>query len=132
SAFCYNLSMENLKLQHLEYKPVQLILPMDYLHIIDKCDPVVTFREVIGGLNLHHYIKTSRKGRQEYSSEIMLQLILFGFMENKRSLRELEKACKNDIRFMYLAQGIQPSFMAFQRFIDTKLTTSIDDIFYAM
>lgn len=124
--------MENLKLQHLEYKPVQLILPMDYLHIIDKCDPVVTFREVIGGLNLHHYIKTSRKGRQEYSCEIMLQLILFGFMENKRSLRELEKACKNDIRFMYLAQGIQPSFMAFQRFIDTKLTTSIDDIFYAM
>lgn len=117
---------------HIEYKPVQLILPMDYLHIIDDCDPVVTFREVVGGLNLHHFIKTSQRGRQEYNSETMLQLILFGFMENKRSLRDLEKACRNDIRFIYLAQGIQPCFMAFQRFIDTKLSESIDDIFYAM
>ena len=117
------------KLQ-LEYKPVQLILPVNYEHVIDGCDPVVSFREVVGGLNLQRFIKTSRKGRQEYHPEVMLQLILFGYMENIRSLRQLEKACQVDIRFMYLGDGIRPSFMAFQRFIDSKLTDSIDDIFY--
>src|SRR5690625_5700897 len=62
----------------------------------------------------------------------MLHLILFGFMENIRSLRKLEQACRVDIRFMYLSGGIKPSFMAFQRFIEHKLTESIDDIFYAI
>ena len=96
---------------------------------------MVSFKEVVGGLNLGKFIKTSLKGRQDYDPEIMLHLILFGFMENIRSLRKLEQACRVDIRFMYLSGGIKPSFMAFQRFIDHKLTESIDDIddiFYAI
>ncbi|TFI02822.1 transposase, partial [Thiopseudomonas sp. 4R-3cl] len=119
------------KLQ-LDYKPVQLILPVNYEHIIDDCDQVVSFKEVVGGLNLRKFIKTSLKGRHDYDPEVMLHLILFGFMENIRSLRKLEQACRNDIRFMYLGNSIKPSFMAFQRFIDDKLTESIDDIFYTI
>lgn len=120
--------MEKSELQ-LDYKSVQLILPMDYEQIIDDCDSVVSFKEVVGGLNLRKYITTSSKGRHEYDPEVMLQLILFGFMENIRSLRQLEKACRTDIRFLYLGDRIKPSSMAFQRFIDTKLKTSIDEIF---
>lgn len=115
---------------HLEYNPVQLILPVNYTHIIDESDPVVSFQEVVGGLNLRQFINTSSKGRNDYDPKMMLELILFGFMENIRSLRQLEKACRVDVRFMYLAQGATPSFMAFQRFIDHKLTHAIDDIFY--
>lgn len=117
------------KLQ-LDYKPVQLILPLNYEHIIDKNDPVVSFTEVVGGLNLTKFIKTSDVGRHDYDSEMMLHVILFGFMENIRSLRKLEKACRTDIRFMYICKGKTPSFMAFQRFIDQKLNQSIEDIFY--
>lgn len=120
--------MQNLKLQ-LEYKPTQLILPVNLEHKIDERDPVISFKEVVGGLNLSQFIQSSTKGRSEYSAEMMIHVILFGFMENIRSLRALEKACKVDVRFMYLAQGETPSFMAFQRFIDTKLTHSIEDIF---
>ena len=131
SGICYNIFMLTNRL-HPNYKPVQLILPVDYERIIDDCDPVVSFLEVVRGLNLVQYINTSNKVRQEYNPETMLHLILFGYMENVRSLRDLEKACRNDIRFMYLGESIKPSFMAFQRFIDTKLTASIDDIFYAV
>ncbi|NLC64906.1 MAG: transposase [Erysipelothrix sp.] len=123
--------MNKNKLQ-LNYKPVQLILPVNYEHVINDCDPVVSFKEVVGGLNLRKFIKTSLKGRHDYDPEVMLHLILFGFMENIRSLRKLEQACRNDIRFMYLGNCIKPSFMAFQRFIDDKLTESIDDIFYTI
>ena len=115
---------------HIEYNPVQLVLPVNYTHIIDESDPVVSFQEVVGGLNLRRFINTSSKGRNDYDPKMMLELILFGFMENIRSLRQLEKACRVDVRFMYLAQGATPSFMAFQRFIDHKLTHAIDDIFY--
>lgn len=65
----------------LNYKPVQLILPMDYEHIIDKHDPVVSFLEVVGGLRLEKFINTSNVGRQDYNPEMMLHLVLFGFME---------------------------------------------------
>ena len=98
--------MEKSELQ-LDYKSVQLILPMDYEQIIDDCDSVVSFKEVVGGLNLRKYITTSSKGRHEYDPEVMLQLILFGFMENIRSLRQLEKACRTDIRFLYLGRSNQ-------------------------
>ena len=111
-----------------EYKPYQMSLPVNYEHIIDSSDEVVSFMEVVGGLNLKKYIKTSKKGRQEYEAEMMLNCVLFGFMENIRSLRQLEKTCKNDVRFMYLTKGLKPSFMAFQRFIDNKLKSSIDEI----
>ncbi|WP_159518595.1 transposase [Erysipelothrix urinaevulpis] len=117
------------KLQ-LNYKPVQLILPLNYEHIIDKHDPVVSFIEVVGRLNLSKFIKTSNVGRHAYDPETMLQVILFEFMENIRSLRNLAKACRTDVRFMYICRCKKPSFMAFQRFIDSKLNESIDDIFY--
>lgn len=118
------------KQSYLNYKPVQLSLPVRTEHLIDKNDSVVSFLEVVGGLNLKKFIKTSRKGRQQYDPEMILRVILFGYMQKKFSLRELEEACKVDIRFMYLADNQTPSFMVFQRFIQAKLTQSIKDIFY--
>lgn len=118
------------KQSYLDYKPVQLSLPVRTEHLIDKHDPVVSFLEVVGGLNLKKFIKTSRKGRQQYDPEMILRIILFGYMQKKFSLRELEEACKVDIRFMYLADNQTPSFMVFQRFIQDKLTKNLPDIFY--
>ena len=39
------------KLQ-IDYKAVQLILAVNYEHIISDCDPMVSFKEVVGDLNL--------------------------------------------------------------------------------
>lgn len=76
--------------------------------------------------------KSSKKGRQEYDSELRLRIILFAYMEGIYSLRKLEKACRTEIRFMYLAENHRPSHMAFQRFIDHKLKYSIKDILTAV
>lgn len=118
------------KQSYLDYKPVKLSLPVRTEHLIDKNDPDVSFLEVLGGLNLKKFIKASKKGRQQYNPEMILRIILFGYMQKKFSLRELEEACKVDIRFMYLADNQTPSFMVFQRFIRDELTQSIQDIFY--
>lgn len=115
---------------HLDYKPVQLSLPVRTEHLIDKNDAVVSFLEVVGGLNLKKFIKTSKKGRQQYDPEMILRIILFGYMQKKFSLRDLEEACKIDIRFMFLADNQRPSHMVFQRFIQDKLKGSLEDIFY--
>ena len=112
------------------YSPVQLELPVDISYSIEEDDPVRTIMEVMGGLNLSRFFKKSRRGREGYNDTILLKIVLFAYMENIRSLREIEKACRTDIRFMWLSGGIKPSHMAFQRFIFERLIKEIDLIFY--
>lgn len=46
------------------------------------------------------------------------------------SLRDIEKLCRNDIRFMYLLDGMKtPSFATFGNFIRNELSSSIEQIF---
>ena len=46
------------------------------------------------------------------------------------SLREIEKLCRNDIRYMYLLDGMKtPSFATFGNLIRNELTDSIEQIF---
>ena len=112
------------------YSAVQLSLPVDISYSVDIDDPVRTFMEVMGGLNLNKYFKKSHRGREGYNDSILLKIVLFAYMENIRSLRAIEKACKTDIRFMWLSGGLKPSHMAFQRFISDRLIKEIDLIFY--
>ena len=112
------------------YSAVQLTLPVDISYSVDIDDPVRTFMEVMGGLNLNKYFKKSRRGREGYNDAILLKIVLFAYMENIRSLRDIEKACRTDIRFMWLSNGLKPSHMAFQRFISDRLIKEIDLIFY--
>ena len=46
------------------------------------------------------------------------------------SLREIEKFCRNDIRYMYLLDGMKaPSFATFGNLILNELTNSVEQIF---
>jgi len=66
-SFWCNLFMIN-KLQ-LDYKPVQLILAVNYEYIISDCDLVVSFKEVVGDLNLLKLLQKVAK--------IMIQKLCF-------------------------------------------------------
>ena len=109
----------------------QLRLPLDLSTKIDICDPVVTFREVLEGVNLKKYLVNSKKetrGRDGYKPEILLKIVLFANMIQVRSTRKIESLCKNDIRFMWLAEGEQPSHMTICNFINSYLTDNIENI----
>lgn len=110
----------------------QLKLPLEIEKKIKISDPVYTFCEVFEhiDLNKHLAVKESRKGRKRYDSEILLKVILFAFMEyGYVSVREIEKLCNNDIRFMWLLQETKaPSHMTIDNFMKDYLADSIDDI----
>lgn len=114
--------------------PKQLKLPLDLERLIDISDPVYTFCEVVDHIDLSGYFaddKDCRTGRPRCDAQKLLKVILFAFMEQGiSSLREIEKLCRNDIRFMYLLDGMKaPSFVTFGNFIRNELTTSIEYIF---
>ena len=112
----------------------QLKLPLEIEKIIDIADPVYTFCEVMDHIDLTPYFvddKDCKTGRPRCDAQKLLKVILFSFMEyGICSLREIEKLCRNDIRFMYLLDGMKaPSFATFGNFIRKELTASIEQIF---
>ena len=118
------------------YTTRQLKLPPEIEKIIDITDPVYTFCDVMDHIDLKKYlaIKDRRTGRPRCDSIKLLKVILFAFMENGvSSLRDIEKLCKTDIRYMYLLDEMKaPSFATFGNFIRNELTDSIENIFSAV
>ena len=88
------------------YTARQLKLPLEIEKIINISDPVYTFCDVMDHIDLTPYfveVKGYKTGRPRCDAEKLLKVILFAFMENGYcSLRDIEKLCNNDIRFMYL------------------------------
>ena len=94
-----------MKITKNHYTPIQLKLPVDYEKIIDINDPVYSFVDVLNHIDLKKYIveKDYSTGRHGYDLEKLLKITLFAFMEyGYVSLREIEKLCKTDIRFMWI------------------------------
>ena len=115
------------------YTTRQLKLPLEIEKLIDISDPVYTFCEVMDHIDLSRYfvVEGYKTGRPRCDAEKLLKVILFAFMEHGIcSLREIEKLCRNDIRFMYLLDDMKaPSHATFGNFIRNELTDSIEQIF---
>ena len=79
-------------------------------------------------------MKGYKTGRPRCSRTKLLKIIIFSFMENGYlSLRQIEKSCKTDIRYMWLLDDmVAPSFATIGNFIRTELTDSIENIFAAI
>lgn len=117
--------------EQLYNNTIQMKLPLKVEILINPTDPVVTFKEVMEGVNLNKYLISNSKderGRDGYDPEVLLKIVLFAFMINVRSTRKIEALCKNDIRFMYLGDEIQPTHMTICNFINNYLLNSIENI----
>lgn len=111
---------------------IQMKLPLEIGVKINSDDPVVSFKEVMNGVNLKQFLVKSDKdsrGRDGYDPEVLLKIVLFAYMNNVRSTRKIEALCRNDIRFMYLSDEITPSHMSIANFINQCLLENIEDIF---
>ena len=125
--------MLQLKSTNGNYTLRQLKLPLEIEKIIDVSDPVYTFCEVMDHIDLSKYFvaKGYKTGRPRCDQYKLLKIVLFAFMEHGFcSLREIEKLCKTDIRYMYLLDGMKPpSFVTFGNFIRQALIHSAEEIF---
>jgi len=111
---------------------IQLRLPLDYIKIIPEDDEIHTFLRVMGRINVETYLpKQEGRGRKGYDSKKMLMAVLFAYMNQIYSLRQIEKAIRTDIRFMYLMEDEKPSFKTIGEFIST-LEGTIHDVFVAI
>ena len=118
----------------LNSKSKQGILPLFISDFLDIDDMVFTFDQFLEGIDLNQYLNAVLDcwtGRTRYHPVNMLKTVLFGFMQNGYMLlRELEEACRMNLRFMFLMDNAHPSYRTFGYFINEILAGSVEDIFY--
>ncbi|MDT8336655.1 MAG: transposase [Candidatus Izemoplasmatales bacterium] len=99
--------MTNTIIYQENYTTKQLVLPLDLGIKISNDSEVYTYLELMKGIELEKYFgRKSDIGRIPKNRVKIMNAILFGYMIGYRSTRRLEEACKNDIRFMYLIEGM--------------------------
>ena len=119
------------------YSAKQGRLPVYISDLLDICDPVLTFDQIMEEIGIEQYMKPNTNrwhlGRPRYNRVNMLKTVLFSFMDiGYASLRDMEKQCKINIRYMYLMDYAQPSYRAFSYFINEEIEGQIEDIFQAV
>lgn len=109
----------------------QVVLPLNLEFCIPKEDFVFVLAKICEKLNYKRlfgtYVRTWRKN----NPITLFEIILFAYIERIFSTRKIIKACKTDIRFMWLLNGEPvPSVATIKRFLSEHLGDVIEDLFY--
>ena len=68
-------------------------------------------------------------GRPEYNRYDLFAMILYGFAYTSGSLRDIEAACVNDLRFITLMRGEKPSYKVIGNYINDYIVPNTEEIF---
>ena len=84
----------------------QLKLPIETEIYIEKASPVRLVNAVVERMEISSITRSySRMGRIEYPPRILLKILLYAYMRGIYSTREIERACRENLHFMYLLSG---------------------------
>ena len=109
----------------------QVVLPINLEICIPKGDFVFKVSEICERLNYANLWKTYARAWRKVNPITMFEILVFAYMNGIFSSREIEKACKTDIRFMWLLNGEPaPSASTISRFMRGHLSDVIEDLHY--
>ncbi len=101
-----------------------------------QCDESVRLlSEVVEELDCTNLYKAySPRGRKPKTSPVtMFKILAYGAMDGRHAGRELERACRRDINYMWLlGDEPAPDHDALNRFRSKQLAEVIEDLFYQL
>lgn len=111
----------------------QVVLPYNYEKNISEKDPVRKLIEICEELNYTELIETYVRTWRKHNPITLFEIIVYGYMQGKYSGREIEEACINDIRFMWILNGEPvPDHSTIARFQNKRLEKVIERLFYQL
>ena len=112
----------------------QVCLPMNLEIIIPSNEPVRLLSAVLEELDYSKLAATySRKGRIEYSPRLLFKIVLYACTRGIYRSREIERACRENVNFMYLLEGQRaPDHNTIARFRSKHLPEAIEDLLYQL
>lgn len=109
--------MGNQKFREPESRSQLTLLPRSIEDFVAVDDRVRLVDEIIAELDLSGIeSKYSEQGRPGYSPRILTKILAYGTMRGIRSSRELARATRENLRFIFLSQGERPDFRTISDF----------------
>ena len=106
------------------------LFPPSIEELIPQDHPVRIVNGVIEHLDLESLIKAySKEGQPSYHPKLMLKVMVYAYMDNTYSSRKIEKAMRENINFMWLANREVADHNTIARFRSKKLKGVFKDIF---
>src|SRR5258705_1899474 len=106
------------EIQFKEYEQHQgQLFPAHLSEALDPGDPVFFINDLVEGLDLEVFERRyAALGEHAYPPRLLLKLWLFGAVAGVYSGREIAQRLRWDLRFRYLAGGLDPDFRTINRF----------------
>lgn len=109
----------------------QVVLPLNLGICIPKGDLVFKVAEICEKLDYTKLFATYVCAWRKVNPVTLFEILVFAYMNRIFASREIERACKTDIRFMWLLDGEPvPSDSTITRFMRGHLAEVIEDLFY--
>lgn len=102
----------------------QIKLPMEMEIMIPADDPVRLLSAFVEGMDLSElYATYDRVRKKQASPRQMLKIMIYASMNRLFSSRDIETACRRDINFMYLLEGMPaPDHATIARFVSLHMS----------
>ena len=113
-----------------DYTMNQLQLPLSFEDFIPENHLVRVVNTVVDSLELKPlYDRYKEGGCPAYHPRMMLKVMIYSFTQKTYSSRQIAKALRENINYMWIAGGNKPDFRTINRFrLDMK--DIIEDVFY--
>jgi len=110
----------------------QLVMPLNLEMVIAADDSVRLLSEVLEELDYTKLLQAySQIGRAPASPRKMFKIMIYAYMNGIYSSRAIERACRRDINFMWLLNGMSaPDHNTINRFRSERLKDVLDNLFY--
>ena len=112
----------------------QIKLPLNIELSVPASDPVRLLSAFVEGMDLSDLYKTyDRIRKNQATPRQMLKIVLYAAMSRLYSSRDIESACRRDINFMYLLEGMPaPDHATIARFISLHFSECSKEILAGM
>lgn len=106
------------------------MLPPSLEELIPRNHPVRVVNDVIDGVNLAPLVNAyQNRGTSSYHPQMLLKVVVYGYVSNVYSSRKLETACRENINFMWLSGMNNPDHNTINRFRGVRLKEALRKLF---
>lgn len=118
---------------YIQYNMDQLFLPMDLEEDIPSNHLVRVVNEAVNRLDDKIFAKAyPGGGRDSYHPKMLTKIIIYAYTQRIYSSRQIAKAVREHIPFMWLAARQRPDFRTINRFRSERMKDVLETIFTAV
>jgi transposase len=111
----------------------QLFLPMDLEELIPPGHVVRVVNEAVNRISDDVFLKYyPGGGRSSFHPKMLTKVLVYAYTQKIYSSRQIAKALRENIPFMWLAARQTPDFRTINRFRSQRMKGLIDDVFAAV